>query len=412
MIVKLAWRNIWRNKRRTLITVLSVAFGVWLAATFIGIATASYISMVDGSTKLGLGHITIQPAGYAMSPSLQKRLIDATSTLEQTRKVEGVRNAVLRISGQAMFATASRSIGGGFWGIDPADESAENNVFVKTMVRGEMLKSRGGRGVVIGSVMAERLGLDLGKKLVFTAIDATGEIVSEVARVKGIFETGVADVDGSIVLLPVDTVRKALGYGDGDATMIAVYVADQRATDRMRDQVDSAVGSAQSEVLTWQQTQPEMSAMIQLDRSTNYVFQVLLGLLIAAGVLNTILMSVLERKREFGIMMAVGLTSTRLAAMVLVESVCMAVVGLFTGVVLTAPWYYYLVDVGIDVAAMYGDQNFDAAGVLFDTVMHAALFPEHVAAILCGVFGLTLVAGLYPAFRAGREQPVDAIKEI
>ena len=412
MILRMAWRNIWRNRRRTLITVATVAFGVWLAASFIGLATASYEQMIDGSTKLGLGHITIQPAGYSDSPSLEKRLSEAAPILERVRATEGVRGAVLRISGQAMFSTAARSVGGGFWGIDPGDENGDNNVFIKTIKRGELFKGTTGRHIVIGTVMAERLKVDLGKKVVYTAIDKDGEIVAEVARVSAIFETGVDDVDGAIALMPIDTVRKALGYGPDAATLLAVYAADQRETAGLVPRIAGLTEVGDAEVLPWQKTQPEIAGMIEMDRGSNYVFQLLLGMLIAAGVLNTMLMSVLERKRELGIMLAVGMSSSRLTAMVMLESLSVALVGLVIGIVLTTPWYWYLAEVGIDMASLYGDQSFDAAGVILETVLHVSLYAEQVVAILVGVFGLTLAAGVYPAWRAGREHPVDAIKEI
>jgi ABC-type antimicrobial peptide transport system permease subunit len=137
--------------------------------------------------------------------------------------------------------------------------------------------------------------------------------------------------------------------------------------------------------------------------------QVLIGLLIAAGILNTLLMSVLERSREFGVMMAIGMSPTTLFKLVLVESLWLALIGLVLGIIITIPWYAYLHYVGIDFSgAMEGD--YSAGGVLVDTMLRIRLFKESIIAILAGVFTLTLLSGIYPAWRAGRTPPVESLR--
>jgi len=409
VLIKLAWRNLWRNRRRTLITVSSVGLGVWLATTFIGMAQHSYGSMIDGSAKMGFGHVTIQPRGYADAPSIAKRVTNALAVRDAARALPEVGGAVIRIAGQAMFATANRSVGGAFLAVDPADEHPENDLFLKSIVEGAMFESSTGRGIVLGRTMSDRLGATLGKKIVYTTVDDRGEILSEVARVVGIYDTGIRDVDASTALLPIDTARRVLGYGPDAATYVSIYLDDRRAADRVRDRLAAAVEGA--EVLAWHQSQPELSGMIALDRATNSLFQWLLGLLIAAGVLNTMLMSVLERKRELGIMIAVGMTPARLSLMVVIEAMFVAVVGSGLGALATIPWYWFMSTKGIDFAALYG-QEMDVSGIPIETVIRLAIYPETVALILSGVFGLSLLAGLYPAYRAGREIPVQSIKAI
>jgi ABC-type antimicrobial peptide transport system permease subunit len=133
--------------------------------------------------------------------------------------------------------------------------------------------------------------------------------------------------------------------------------------------------------------------------------------LIAAGILNTLLMSVLERTREFGVMMAVGMSPAALFKLVIVESFYLALIGLVVGIVITTPWYAYLHYVGIDFSGTIG-QDYSAAGVLVDPLFKIRLYKESIIAILIGVFGLTLVSGLYPAWRAGRIPPVESLKAM
>jgi len=408
---KLAWRNLWRRKRRTLITAFSIAFGVLLAVTFTGTGDYAYTNMINASANMGLGHVTVEPLGYNQTPALDKRLYGSDQVREQVLRQPDVSNAYVRIMGQAMFASASKSVGGIFLGINPSQESASHNLLLKSLVEGELFSGSQGRGVVIGSRLAGKLNLAPGKKLVYTATDSGGEIVSEMARVSGIFHTGVDEVDGGMVLLPIDALRNTLDYAADEASLVAVIIEDQRRAQAMRDTIAKQVSDPRREVLSWQQTQPEIAGVVALDRSGNYISQLLVGLLVTAGILNTLLMSVLERTREFGVMMAVGMSPLSLFKLVIVESLWLALLGLALGVLITIPWFLYLFYVGIDFSAAIG-QDYSAGGVLVDPVLRIRLYRESALAILAGVFTLTLLSGLYPAWRAGRVPPVESLKAL
>jgi ABC-type lipoprotein release transport system permease subunit len=407
----MAWRNLWRRKRRTLITAISIGFGVMLAVTFTGSGDYWYTNMINAGATMGLGHITVEPHGYNQTPSLDKRLLNAGEVRKHVLTMRGVSNAIVRIMGQAMFASASKTIGGMFLAVDPSQESPDQNLLLRSLIQGQLFPGTDGRGIVVGSKMAKKLNLRIGKKLVYTTTDVSGEIVSEIARVTGIFETGVGEVDGALVLLPINSVRAILHYDDEDATLVAVSVNDQRYAERIRDKIAAEVGNPLREVLTWKQTQTELASIITMDKSGNYITQVLIGLLIAAGILNTLLMSVLERTREFGVMMAVGMSPATLFKLVLVESFWLALIGLAVGIIITAPWYAYLHYVGLDFSGAIG-KDYSAGGVLVDPIFRIRLYKESIIAILAGVFSLTLLSGIYPAWRAGRTPPVESLKAI
>ncbi len=411
MLAKMAWRNLWRQKRRTLITCGSVAFGVFLAFTLTGIAENSYFRLVDTGAMMGSGHVVFQPEGWDLHPSLDRTLADATALQREADADPRVRTTLVHIQGQAMFASGSKTAGGAFIALDPAREGPDVNLFLRCLKEGELFAEAGGDGAVVGERLAQRLGLRLGKKLVYTSTDKRGEIVSDVVRIRGIFRTGVAEVDASTVLLPIDRVRKTLGYAATEATTVSVLLRDQQDAPDVARLYREAQRGAGVAVLTWDEAAPDLAGLIAVDRGMNRLFQIFVGLLIAAGILNTILMSVLERQREFGVMMAVGMPPTRLVAMVLVESVFVAVVGLIAGIVATVPWYLYLATVGIDLTPMLGD-GYNVGGVLMDPTLRLFLRPRHVLAVLAGVFGLTILAGLYPAIRAGLVQPVESIRLV
>jgi len=408
----MALRTLYRNKRRTLITSFSVAFGIFLAVTFTGSGDYSYTNMINTSVVMGFGHVSVEAYGYNESPSLARWLQGEKSVLDSALSYDSVEGAYARIMGQAMFAAGAKSVGGVFLGIDPATEKPLHNFFLRSIVEGVLFDDTAGRGVVIGSEMAQKLNLRLGKKLIVTVTDKNGELASELLRVKGIFKTGDLAADSGIALVPLGRAQDILGYGDDGASFVAVYVNDLRKVKNVRRSLAATFDRDKSvEVLTWKETQSDLSGLVAVDRLFNYLIQFLVGLVIAAGIMNTMLMSVLERNREFGIMMAVGMRPGQVVRLVIIESCWLGCLGLAIGVVFSIPWFYYMSEVGIDLAKHVGE-DYSAGGVLVDPVMKLRLFKESALAILVAVFALTMAAAVYPAFRAGRVLPVDTLKEM
>jgi ABC-type lipoprotein release transport system permease subunit len=165
-------------------------------------------------------------------------------------------------------------------------------------------------------------------------------------------------------------------------------------------------------VVTWDQSKPELAGFIKMKVSGTFVFEILIAILVAAGIFNTLFVSVMERMREFGIMMALGYGPRRLFGLVMWESFWIALIGLLAGVLITLYPYYYLSTTGIDLTAMMPKGNTEVAGVGIDPVLHARIFVESAVIIGAAVFIATLTSGLYPAWRAGRVVPVDSIKLV
>lgn len=407
----LAWRNLWRHKRRTLITASSIAFGVLLAVTFTGAGDYFYTRMIDAGANMGMGHMTLAAPDYNRAPSSKKYLKQATELKRKVMQLDDVKEVVARIHGQAMFASARKSVGGMFIAIDPQQENANNNLFLKALIAGGMLMDDSEKGIVLGVDLARKLKLEVGKKVVYTTTDKTGEIVSAIARVSGIFQTGAIEIDGAMAILPLKIAQQVLGYQDDQVSVLAVTLNDQRNSYILRDKLQKMTAFNNVEVLNWQQTQPDLAGMIAVDKSSNYISQLLIAMLVAAGILNTMLMSVLERKREFGVMMALGMSPLNLFLLVMLESFWLALLGLIIGVIVTTPWYIFMTNTGIDLSAAYGE-GFSFGGVLLDPIFKIRLFKESIVAILIGLFGLALLAGAYPAWRAGRVAPVESLKAI
>lgn len=410
-LATMAWRGLMRNKRRTAITAFSVAFGVLLSVTFTASGDYAYTNMINTSAVMGLGHLSVEHPDYQDTPTMDKRLVDAFAVQQKALQTPGVTAAPIRIMGQAMFASGAKSVGGTFIAIDPAQETPAYNIFLRTLVEGQCFAADEEHGVVVGAKMAEKLNLRLGKKLIFTLTDKDGELVSELSRVSGIFKTGDDAVDGALVLLPLALARKALGYEPDAASLVAIFLADHREAAAIKSKLAGLwAGVPDIGVLTWQQSQPDLAGLIAVDRLFNRLLQFLVGLVIAAGITNTLLMSVMERRREFGIMMALGMMPGQVMRLVLLESCWLALLGLALGVIITTPWFLYMVRIGIDFSGQIGE-DYSAGGVLVDPVMKFRLYRESALWIAGAVFSLTLVAGIFPAFKAGRTSPVENLKQ-
>ena len=407
----MAWRNLWRNRRRTVITLSGIAFGTMLAILFTGMGDANWTKMINLAARMGGGHVTIQHPDYLSKPSLSKTLEDTEQLRNKVLGSWHVKRVATRVTGQAMLATAGQTRGALFLAIDPAAEDVETLPVFDSLSEGEMFKTTRNRGIILGERLAINLGVKPGRKVVYTMTDREGEIVSGLARVTGIIRTGAPSVDAALFLLPIDTVREALGYGPEEATQVAIYLDDHRKAPDVAHRLGGHV-APKAVAITWNQSQPELAGFISMKVSGTLFFEVLIMILVAAGIFNTLFVSVMERMREFGIMTAIGFTPARLFGIVMWESLWLGAMGLLAAAAVTALPYAYLTTRGLDISSLIKEGSVEVAGVAMEPVMHVDIFPENAAIIAVTVLLATLLSGLYPAWRAGSVVPVESIKLV
>jgi ABC-type lipoprotein release transport system permease subunit len=409
-LARIAWRNLWRNKRRSILTLISIAFGGLLAVLFTAMQDRSFSDFIDTAARLGNGHVTIQHPEYLETPTLS-RTVEGTSELKGlASKIEDVKIVVERISGEAMVSTADDSFGVRFIAYDPEQETEETLSFQEGLVEGEMFKSGRDKGIILGKRLAQNLSLEMGRKVVFMMTDKDGEIVSGLARLSGIIGTGAPSLDKGLCLLPIDVVRDLLGLEPDECTHLAVFISDSRKSVAVANQLQGVLREAAA--LTWDEIQPELSGFIAMKVGGARFMEIIIAILVAAGIFNTLFVSVMERIREFGIMIAIGYSPGQLFRLVMWESLWLAVMGLLTCGVLTAWPYFYLVRTGLDYSAMTGGDAVEIAGVGWDPVIRVGIFPEHLLVIIAAMVIATLAAGLYPAWKAGRVEPVESIRLV
>jgi len=410
-LAAMAWRNIWRNRRRTLITLSSIGFGTALAILMTAVQDAQWRDMIDVAARLGGGHVTLQHPEYLDTPTLS-RSIDGTPAL-RTLALEDphVDRVTERITGFLMLSTAAQSYGAAFIAYDPAAEDPETLSILEAVKEGEPLEDAHEPRIVIGSQLAQNLDTRLGKKIIFTLTDKNAEIISETVRLKGIIHTGAPTLDGALALLPIGLVRKTIAYAPEEAVQLGLFLEDQRQAEGVAARLGGDL-EAGVDAVPWYDTQADLATFIMLKIAGAYFFEAIMALLVAAGIFNTIFVSVMERLREFGVLLAIGFSPRRLFGLVMFESFWLGVVGLVFAALLSAWPYYFLATTGIDISDMIGDGNAEVAGVAIAPTIKAGIYPENFVYIILAALGATLLSGLYPAWKAGRIEPVESIKLV
>ena len=405
----MAWRNLGRNRRRTVLTLASIAFGVFLAIMSMAAQDRNWQDMIDLGARMGGGHVTVQHPEYLDTPSLSRAVSGTDALVETASQDPEVTRVVERIAGQLMVSTARESYGAAFIAFDPEAEDATTLSYLEAISEGRMFAADDATGIVLAAQLAQNLGAEIGDRVVYTATDRDGEIVAGLGRVRGILRTGAPSIDVGMVLLPIEAARSVLGFAPDEATQVALFIADHRRSEAVADRLQERIGT-EAAAIPWFEGRPDLYAFIAMKVGGGVIMIGIIALMVAAGIFNTVFVSVMERLREFGIMMAVGFSPARLFRLVVYESVWLGVVGLALAAVLTVGPYLYLNRVGIDMGQMLGSSPTEISGVAMATQFRFGIYPENLLRIGILAFVAVVLAGIYPAWRAGRVEPVESIR--
>ena len=403
MIVRIAWRNLWRRTRRTLLTVLTVALGLALLLISVGLGDGAHRQMIDSAVRLGSGHLIIQQAGYLESSEVGQvlsgpQLAEVEEWVEKNRTRFPIRQRLPRVFASGLASSADGATGVRIIGIVPVLEQ-EVSIFHEKIVGGSFFEPEDSNSAVIGEGIARKLEVKLGEKVVLMAQAANSpEIQSQLVRVSGIMRTGMDQYDQMLVLIPMKTAQELLHLGES-VHQVAVFLdrADSAESLALLGKQDLA----NLEILAWSEALPELRDFIRIDDGGNYVFLIFLFILIAFTVMNTLLMSVLERSREFALLDALGLTPSRRFAMIFVEALFVAIFSVALGFVVGYSGHLYLHVYGLPMDIFYSGE-ISVAGVTMDPVMYSELSLKRILGSLALIVLLILVLSLVPALRAAR----------
>jgi ABC-type lipoprotein release transport system permease subunit len=400
----LAWRNLWRNHRRTIIMISAITLGVW-AMIFM---TALMRGMVNEMLRDGIqtlpGHVQIHHPEFRDDPSINN-LIPATETELRRTFGDGDFEAwASRIKVPAVITSERESRGITLLGIDPADEATTSFV-VNDIVEGRFLEDAADSGVIVGKKLVEKLDTRLGKRIVLMSQDPENEIADRGFRVVGIFDSDPDSHEETYVFAGKETIQKMLGVEDR-VTEVFFLGNDVRNVEPLFEAVSSLAGP-DLDVKRWYELDTYLGAMINMMDGFVLVWVIVIFLALSFGLVNTLVMAVFERIREIGLMLALGMRPSSIVGQVILESLLLLCIGLALGNGIAWLAVSSLKD-GIDISGVaQGMEMMGASSILYPVLHLRDVITANVVVLVLG-----FLASLSPAWRASRYQPVEAITKV
>ena len=405
--LRMAWRNLWRHKRRTWLTVGAMIFSNLILVFAISLQFGSYQMMIDNSLKSYTGHMQIQRKGYNEEPKMRSSIDAVIPLANNVRKQLGSDMVAARGVSFALTSSEQRSYGLQIIGVEPEYEPNVSTL-PGLIHQGSYFTDINAEEIVIGSVLARNLRVGVGDELTLLGSGHDGSFAAGIAIVTGIFDSGIVDIDRTMAQLPIGYFQSLFGM-DGRGHNIVINAADlSQASSLQRAIINMLTDHDDLVVLNWDKLQPGLKQAIQADLASAWFMYGVLIVLVAFSVLNTQLMSVLERTREFGVMMALGVNPARLGSLVMTETAVMSGLGLAIGSALGFMLTWYLSVVGFSYPGMEEmTERFNLPDRMYPSLS--------VLSIMLGpgiIFICSLLASIYPALRLFFLQPVSAMRAV
>ena len=406
LLAKLAWRNIWRNRRRSLLTVLAVVFAAFLSITMRAIQVGTYAMNIQSMVRMFSGYFQVQREGYNGNPTLQQNFVYDDGIRELLSRDSRVEAFTPRVYAEGLAAFKGSSLGVSLVGVD-VDEEPRMTTFCRVK---EGVPPRGGdsASVALGWGLARNLGVRTGDEIVLLAQGADGSLGNMKYRVCGLIKTKNPELDRGVVVMSIASAQELLAM-EGRVHAVAVALHDLRDLPGVAGSLRGRLAVKGLALLTWEELLPEMRQHMEMDNISGILFLGILILIVAFGILNTLLMSVTERFREFGVSLAMGISSSRLVAVVLLEAAFITAVGVALGNLLAFMANAYIVahpiSLGQELEAMM--QEYGWLPAMYSTLRLHVFFNSSVA-----ILAVTALSCLYPAYRVWKLEPLQGMRHV
>ncbi len=404
MLIAMAWRNIERNIYRSLITVFAIALGLAALLFLWGFNDGIHNNMMRNLQQVIVGSVQIHAADFFKRPKLTRDISDL-SEINAALDDLNIRRRALRIRSFALAAGEDTSRGLMMLGVD-ADQEAVTTRIAAKVTQGRFIGGADANVCVLGATTAENLKVQLGDDVILLAEDRFGSLAAERFELIGIIESGEMGIDRGLVIVPMLFMQEMLGMQERYSEVVLQLQTDdlEAVTAALRARLEPQG----YEVLRWYDMYPVMKEWVDLENGFYYIFLSIVLLIVAAGVMNTVLMSMLERIREFGVMMALGCGRIRVAVLVLLESLMLGTLGVASGTALGMGLIYYYQRNGIDMSEMMDSVE----RFYIDTTIYTEIDTDHLLITITSVLLAAALASIVPAWRAARLEPVEAIQHL
>lgn len=405
--ISLAWRNLWRNKRRTLIAAASVFFAVLLALLMRSMQTGYYNYMIDSSVRTYTGYIQVHGKDYWEKRSLEESMVLDDQKAREIKGIEGVTQTVKRFETFALLAHEKVTKVAQVIGIDPKDEDELTSLKDK-LIKGNYLYENS-KGILLAEDLAKLMDADVGDTVVIYGQGYHGVTAAELVPVQGIVKFTLPEQNKSFSYISIPYAQWVFS-APGRITSLSIMIDNQKKLDDINEQVKSLFGESVDgtyEIMTWRELTPDLVQAIQIDNAQGIIMLGILYLVIAFGVFGTIMMMTAERVKEFGILISVGMKKSRLFLVTTLETVFISFIGVTIGAIVSLPIIIYLVNNPIPLTGEYAEAML-AWG--FDPILPFAIYPGMFFAQIWTVLAIALLSGLYPINFIRKLQPVEAMR--
>lgn len=406
-LLKLAWRDIWRNRRRSLLTMGAIIFAVIIISLTNSVQYGTYDAMEELVVRLYTSDLQVHRTGFqderTLSYSMEESEHDWASYFDEYPWIEAVSK---RLTGFGLASSDSSSAGALIVGIEPETEGSVSS-FANTPFEGRALVAEDQQAVLLGATLAHNLNVDVGDSVVVLTQGYRNVMGADLYAVKGLVRTSNPDVDRVMMIMPLADAQYLFSM-EGRFTEVVIRVHDFRGADSYAAVLQAALGEEQYEVLPWREMMPEIQQMRALDDAGNYIFYIFLMLLIGFEIFNTTTMSMMERVREFGVMMSIGMKPRQISLLVTLELMLKVVLALAIGFLITFVAVSILKDNPIPVTGelqeLYEEWGFTVEGISFSARIVIFFFP------MLAVTTVSLLSMIYPILRMRRFSPVQALR--
>ena len=405
IFAQMALRSLFRNPRRSLITASATAFGLAAYLFLYGFADGFFEQMVRNSTQQLSGHVQVMAKGHDVDLAPNLRIDDVSERLKTLADEPEVQAAAPRILLKGMVANPKTSQPVELVGVAPEQERQVTEL-ARYMVEGRYVQDDG-KGIVIGRKLADELDARLNDKLVVTVQQASGDLASGAYPIDGIYRTGSDLFDSEYVFVNIAQARQLVGFAPNQASRIALRLQDRTQSTPLAERLNRELADTQLVAQDWETLLPVVVQMIEMTQIDFYLILSVVFVVVAIGVMNTMVMSVMERTRELGVMLALGTRGSQLVLTILFEALFLALLGMVAGAVLGGLIVAWLNRSGIDLSAIAG--SFETIPGITDKV-YPVLILDHVWLPSVLLFACSVLVALYPAKRAARLDPVEAIR--
>ena len=403
-IIKIAWRNIWRNKLRSLIVITSMVLGLWSGLFTVSMSLGLNEERIKSAINTYLHHVQIHNPSFEYNLDINSLISDPINIEKELEKNNLIKAFSKRIIISAMASTAHGSEGVKVIGIEPKNEIYFSDIS-KKIIKGNYFSKIKSKPILIGKKLADNLKLDLKKKISVTFIDENGDLQRIKFKVGGVFKTGNSLHDGGNVYVNKEDLINLFKY-KSSIHEIAILANNINDSDHLKDQLSNDF--PKNKVETWKQISPEMGMVQEIMVPFLYIFMSIILLALSFGIANTMLMAVLERKRELGMLMSVGLNRTKIFLMILFETIFISCVALPIGISMSYLMISYFGQVGIDLSIFAeGLEAFGMKSMLYTKLP----FNYYVNITILTLF-VTFISSLFPARRALKLDPAEAVRSL